>query len=112
MKTICKTCGWVIAFIGAGVSISSSQGTNFWPWYIALFFGFVCTFIIVVPFFAMAKILEEIQAIRYETKNIFYNSDFKDRKSMLAEDAWECPKCKKIHHGSVKKCGCGEMKIS
>ena len=72
----------------------------------------LCTFIFVVPFFAKAKILEEIQAIRYETKNIFYNSDFKDRKSMLAEDAWECPKCKKIHHGSVKKCDCGEMKVS
>ncbi len=114
MKICLKICGIVIAVLGIYASFIKSielVGTeNLLEFIMTLLLGLAITFMLSLSFFALEKILKEVEAIRYETKNIFYNSDFKDRKSMLAEDAWECTKCKKIHHGSVKKCYCGEMK--
>lgn len=116
MKICLKICGIVIVVLGAYTSFIKSielVGTeNLLEFIMAMLLGLAITFMLSLPFFALEKILKEVEAIRYETKNIFYNSDFKDRKSMLAEDAWECPKCKKIHHGSVKKCDCGQEKTS
>lgn len=116
MKNCLKISGIIIAVVGAYVSfikcIEHVGTDNFLEFVIALVIGLAITFMLSLPFFALEKILKEVEAIRYETKNIFYNSDFKDRKSMLAEDAWECSKCKKIHHGSVKTCDCGEAKTS
>lgn len=115
MKLCLKISGIIIAVLGTYISfikcIEYVGADNFLEFVIAFVIGLAITFMLSLPFFALEKILKEIEAIRYETKNIFYNSDFKDRKSMLTEDAWECPKCKKIHHGSVKKCDCGEEKV-
>ena len=114
MKLCLKISGIVIAVFGAYASFIKSieyVGTeNIIEFIVVLLLGLAVTFMVSLPFFALEKILKEVEAIRYETKNIFYNSDFKDRKSMLTEDAWECQKCKKIHHSSVKECECGETK--
>jgi len=115
MKLCLKITGIMIAVAGVYISFIKSieyASDSVLSWLLLMAIGLAITFMLSLPFFALEKILKEVEAIRYETKNVFYNSDFKDRKGMLLEDAWECDKCKKIHHGSVKKCDCGEEKPS
>ncbi|MBQ3035348.1 MAG: hypothetical protein IJD31_00320, partial [Lachnospiraceae bacterium] len=92
MKICLKISGIIIAVLGVYISFIKSielVGTEkFLDYIMTLLLCLAITFMLSLPFFALEKILKEVEAIRYETKNIFYNSDFKDRKSMLAEDAW------------------------
>ncbi len=82
MKICLKISGIVIAVLGAYTSFIKSielVGTeNLLEFIVALLLGLALTFMLSLPFFALEKILEEVEAIRYETKNIFYNSDKKN----------------------------------
>lgn len=82
MKICLKISGIAIAVLGAYTSFIKSielVGTeNLLEFIVALLLGLALTFMLSLPFFALEKILEKVEAIRYETKNIFYNSDKKN----------------------------------
>ena len=82
MKICLKISGIVIAVLGAYISFIKSieyvGAENLLEFVMVLLLGFAVTFMLSLPFFALEKILDEVEAIHYETKNIFYNSDKKN----------------------------------